>query len=84
MVLYSAVTGVLFANLTISQVIFPFKTLKDIAKGKTLSLCMRDETFVYNDFIVSIFIFCHFKINGFVVDKIFHKLGNGKQVLGIN
>lgn len=52
-VLYSALTGVLFAQLTVSEVKFPFTSLQDIALLTTHSLCIRSESCVHNYFTVS-------------------------------
>lgn len=51
-VLYSAVTAVLFANLTISKIVYPFTSLENIGDIKTHALCVREESFVYNEFKV--------------------------------
>lgn len=53
-VLYSAMNAVLVAQLAVFDIPFPFKSLDDIANKHTHSLCLRSNSFVYNNFTVSI------------------------------
>nr|XP_015840733.1 PREDICTED: uncharacterized protein LOC103315225 [Tribolium castaneum] len=49
-VLYSAMNAVLVAQLAVFDIPFPFKSLDDIANKRTHSLCLRSNSFVYNNF----------------------------------
>ncbi|XP_019865674.1 uncharacterized protein LOC109594867 isoform X2 [Aethina tumida] len=49
-VLYSAMNAVLVAQLAIFDIPFPFESLDDIPVKRTHSLCLRTNSFVYNNF----------------------------------
>ncbi|KAJ8968651.1 hypothetical protein NQ314_002192, partial [Rhamnusium bicolor] len=49
-VLYSAMNAVLVAQLAVFDTPYPFQSLRDIAKKRTHSLCLRSNSFVYNNF----------------------------------
>lgn len=51
-VLYSAMNAVLVAQLAVFDISFPFKSVDDIADRSTHSLCLRSNSFVYNNFTV--------------------------------
>lgn len=50
--LYSAMNAVLVARLANFEVQLPFSDLDDIRMKKTHSLCLRSNSFVYNNFTV--------------------------------
>lgn len=51
--LYSSMNAVLVSKLAIFEVALPFKSLEDVKTKRTHSLCLRTNSFVYNNFTVT-------------------------------
>ncbi|XP_017787236.1 PREDICTED: uncharacterized protein LOC108569960 [Nicrophorus vespilloides] len=51
--LYSAMNAVLVAQLASYEFALPFKSLEEVSIKRTHSICVRTNSFVYNDFIDS-------------------------------
>lgn len=57
--LYSAMNAVLVARLATFEVQLPFSNLEDILKKRTHSLCLRTNSFVFNNFTVCNILYGH-------------------------
>ncbi|GJQ82948.1 hypothetical protein Trydic_g5948 [Trypoxylus dichotomus] len=77
--LYSAMNAVLVARLASFEVQLPFKDLNDIMHKKTHSLCLRTNSFVFNNFVYS-----NFTNDNKILLPEWHGILNGPGCLDIN